>query len=73
MAHLFGSGFVLSRQELMTDPADWLLVAVLLLVMIGLTGCADLRRLTMDREQLRFFESIEISPCLDPSVVCIHE
>jgi hypothetical protein len=46
---------------------------MILLFLIGLTGCADLRRMTMTHEELRFYDKWEISPCLDPTVVCIHE
>ena len=57
----------------MKDPADWILVALALLVVLGTVGCADLRRMTMTHEELRFYDNWEISPCIDPTVVCIHE
>ena len=37
-----------------------------------LSGCADLRRLTMTKDELRLYGSLEVTPCLDPTVVCIH-
>jgi len=55
------------------DPADWILVVLALLVVLGTVGCADLRRMTMTQEELRLYDKWEISPCLDPDVVCIHD
>jgi len=52
---------------------QWSLVCLIFLFLIGLTGCADLRRLTMTHEELRLYDRLEISPCLDPDVVCIKE
>ena len=57
----------------MKDPADWILVVLALLVVLGTVGCADLRRMTMTKEELRLYGKWEISPCLDPDVVCIKE
>lgn len=57
----------------MKDPADWILVVLALLVVLGTVGCADLRRMTMTQEELRLYDKWEISPCLDPDVVCIHD
>jgi hypothetical protein len=52
---------------------QWSLVCLIFLFLIGLTGCADLRRLTMTQDELRLFGSWTVSNCLDPDVVCIHE
>ena len=57
----------------MKDPADWILVVLALLVVLGTAGCADLRRMTMTQDELRLYGQWEINPCLDPTVVCIHE
>ena len=57
----------------MKDPADWILIVLALLVVLGTAGCADLRRMTMTRDELRLYGQWEINPCLDPTVVCIHE
>ncbi len=37
-----------------------------------LTGCAELRTLTMTKDELRLYGKLEINKCLDPTVVCIH-
>jgi len=37
-----------------------------------LSGCAELRQLTMTKDELRLYGNLEITPCLDPTVVCIH-
>jgi len=55
------------------DPADWILIVLALLVVLGTAGCADLRRMTMTQDELRLYGQWEINPCLDPTVVCIHE
>jgi len=52
---------------------QWSLVCLILLFLIGLTGCADIRRMTMTQDELRLYGQWEINPCLDPTVVCIHE
>ena len=57
----------------MKDPADWILIVLALLVVLGTAGCADLRRMTMTQDELRLYGQWEINPCLDPTVVCIHE
>jgi len=57
-------------QEIAQDALLW--VAVIILVLV-LTGCADLRRLTMSKDEMRFFGSLTFRQCLDPDVVCIKE
>jgi hypothetical protein len=52
---------------------QWSLVCLIFLFLIGLTGCADLRRLTMTKDEMRFFGSLTFRQCLSPDVVCIKE
>jgi len=74
MDHLFGSGFVLPRQ-VVRDPADWILVALALLVVLGTVGCADIRKLTMTKDELRLYGELEITDACgrNPEYVCIRE
>jgi hypothetical protein len=46
----------------------WLLIVTVL----ASTGCAEVRHLTMTKDELRLYGKMEITPCLDPTVVCIH-
>jgi hypothetical protein len=36
-----------------------------------LTGCAELRHITMTKDELRLYGNLEVK-CLDPIVVCIR-
>lgn len=51
---------------------DALLWGVVIILVLALTGCADLRRLTMTKDELSFFGSLTVRHCLDPDVVCIR-
>jgi uncharacterized protein YceK len=46
---------------------------VLLISLSLLAGCAQVRELTMTKDELRLYGSWEINSCLDPDVVCIVE
>jgi hypothetical protein len=47
----------------------WVAVTVLILILVG---CADLRHLTMTKEELRLYRALELKPCM-PDNVCIVE
>gem|GEM_PF-5547905 len=52
---------------------QWSLVCLILLFLLGLTGCSTIRTLTMTQDELRLFGSWTVKHCLDPDVVCIHD
>ncbi len=58
-------------KDIAQEAVLWVLVAIVLVW--GLTGCSDLRRLTMTKEELRLYEMPTFRQCLDPDVVCIVE
>jgi hypothetical protein len=39
--------------------------------LVNLSGCSQLRELTMTKDELRFYGKIEVNACLDPTVICI--
>jgi uncharacterized protein YceK len=45
----------------------WLLTVVLMV-----SGCAELRTLTMTEDELRLYGNWELRECLNPTVVCIQ-
>ena len=45
----------------------------LLGILWTLSGCAEIRHMTMTKDELRLYGQLEVSPCLDPTVVCIVE
>jgi len=57
----------------MRDPADWILVMLALLVVLGTAGCADIRKLTMTKTELDFFSIKDQTPCIRGYDVCIEE
>jgi len=57
--------------EIAQEAVLWLLVVIVLVW--GLTGCSDLRRMTMTKEELNLYGQPTFRPCLDPDVVCIVE
>ena len=57
-------------KDIAQDAVLWLLVAIVLAW--GLTGCSDLRRLTMTKDEVHWYQSLTFRPCLDPEVVCIR-
>ena len=52
---------------------QWSLVVLILLFLLGLTGCSTIRTLTMTDDEMRFFGSLTVRHCLDPDVICIHD
>jgi uncharacterized protein YceK len=44
---------------------------VLLISLSLLAGCAQVRELTMTKDELRLYGSWEVRSCLDPDVICI--
>jgi len=44
---------------------------ILLLVIFMLAGCAQIRELTMTKDELRLYGNWEVRSCLDPDVICI--
>jgi len=49
------------------------LLSLLLVVftLVSLSGCSQLRELTMTKDELRFYGKIEVNSCLNSTVVCI--
>jgi len=58
-------------KDIAQDAVLWLLVAIVLVW--GLTGCSDLRRLTMTKDEVHWYQSLTYRPCLDPTDICIVE
>jgi hypothetical protein len=52
---------------------QWSLVCLIFLFLIGLTGCADIRKLTMTKAELDFFSIKDRTPCIRGYDVCIEE
>jgi hypothetical protein len=72
MDNIYLSGFFLPRQVVNTKSfLQWSLVCLIFLFLIGLTGCADIRKLTMTKAQLSFFSVKDKTPCLRGYDVCI--
>jgi len=59
----------------MRDPADWLVVCFFILLAIGLSGCSQLRHLTMTEDEMRYYGSLKVTDWCgrQPDHVCIRE
>ena len=60
-------GFLMSTKEFLQIS----LIVLILLFLIGLTGCADIRKLTMNKAQLSYFAIKDKTPCIRGYDVCI--
>jgi uncharacterized protein YceK len=60
---------VKTASQIAQDMLLWAVIAVIVLLL--LTGCAELRTLTMTKEERQLYE-VEVSLCQDPTAVCIR-
>jgi len=47
----------------------WLAIGLAL----ALTGCSDLRKLTMTKDEIHWYQSLTFPQCSDPTDICIVE
>jgi len=60
---------VKTASQIAQDMLLWAVIAVIMLLL--LSGCAELRTMTMTKEERQLYE-VEVSLCQDPTVVCIR-
>ena len=58
-----------TASQIAQDMLLWAVIAVIMLLL--LSGCAELRTLTMTKEERQLYE-VKVSLCQDPTVVCIR-